>query len=61
LNEVVGKHHVSPIEPVQIDAGDGSNENCRKKNGRYRESYLEGVAGKLEDIPYCCYVEDEVA
>jgi len=61
LNEVAGKHHVSPIEPVQIDASDGPNEIRGKKNGRYRESYLEGVAGKLEDIPYCGYVEDEVA
>jgi len=61
LDEVAGEHHVPPIESVKIDAGNGSNEYGGKENGRDSDSHLERVACKLEDIPYRCYVEDEVA
>jgi hypothetical protein len=61
LNDVAGEHHVSPIESVQIDASNGPNENCRKKDGGNRNAYFERVAGQLEDIPYRGYVKDEVA
>jgi hypothetical protein len=60
LNDVARKHHVSPIKPVKIDPGYGSNENRGEKNSSYSNPNLEGVACELEDIPYRGYIEDEV-
>jgi hypothetical protein len=59
--KVTGKHHISPIETVKIDAGNGSNEYRGKENSRDSDSHFERVAGQLEDIPYRSYIEDEVA
>jgi hypothetical protein len=41
LDDIASEHHVSSIEPVEIDAGNGSNEYRGKKNSRYSDSYFE--------------------
>jgi len=61
LDDIASEHHVSPIEPVKIDAGNGSDEYRGKENSRDSDSHFEWVAGQLEDIPYRSYIEDEVA
>jgi hypothetical protein len=60
LDQVTGQHHVSPIEPVKIDASNGPNEYRGKKNGRDGDPHLERISGKLENVPYRSYIEDEV-
>jgi len=61
LDDIASEHHVSSIEPVEIDARNGSNEYRGKKNSRDSDSYLEWITCKLENVPYRYHIEDEVA
>jgi hypothetical protein len=61
LDDIAGEHYISPVEPIEIDARDRSDEYRGEKNSGDSDPDLEQITCKLEDIPYRGYIEYEVA